>query len=77
MLIGHIEGSTRVLAKDQPEYAQLPILDVATAQGNAMMSAWYPTPEELKSLQNGAPIYLVVMGVVHPPVSIVVGENPL
>lgn len=79
MLIARIEGFTRELAKDQPEYARLPIRDepcdvavgdAVIAQVNAMVSAWEPTPQEVKALVAGGKVYLRVVGTQHPPVAI-------
>jgi hypothetical protein len=39
-----------------------------------MVTAWEPTPEELVRLNQGACIHLVVLGSVHPPVMLEVGE---
>lgn len=82
MLIGHIQNATRVLGApknwDQEKLPcnALPILDVQGAAGPEMISAWEPTPDELAKLVAGAPIYLVVCGVAHPPVALCVGEPP-
>jgi hypothetical protein len=79
MLIARIEGFTRELAKGQPEYARLPIrdepCDIAVGDGeiarvNAMVSAWEPTPQELKALNAGGKVYLRVLGERHPPVAL-------
>lgn len=75
MLIARIEGFTRELAKDQPEYARLPIRDepVEFAPGqvvNGMVSAWEPTPQELAALNAGGKVYLRILGASHPPVSL-------
>lgn len=39
-----------------------------------MISAWQPTPAELKRLNEGKPIFLHIQGVAHPVVSLSVGE---
>lgn len=31
-------------------------------------SAWFPTPEELKLINSGSPVYLTIFGDSHPPV---------
>jgi hypothetical protein len=41
-----------------------------------MQSAWEPSPEELDRLKAGAPIILTVVGRVHPPVEVRVGNTP-
>lgn len=74
MLINRITGATRILAKNQPQYLQLPIRDEPTDSGNAMVSSWQLTPDELERLSQGAPLYLRIMGIVHPPVLLFVGD---
>lgn len=77
MISGRIEGATRELAKDQPEYNRLWIRDVRFEDGsNLMISAWLPTPDELVRMVKGAPVYLSIVGGVHPPVSLRVGKPP-
>lgn len=81
MMIGRIEGCTRVLGKAQG-YLGLPLRDVlihdtVTGPGTpAMETAWLPTPDELARLNAGAPVILRVIGTGHPPVMIDVGEAP-
>ncbi|WP_240733887.1 hypothetical protein [Herbaspirillum huttiense] len=81
MLIKRIEGSTRQLGapadwdgKDM-SCGVLPILDVQTAEGNFMFSAWEPTPPELEALNKGANIVLGVRGTAHPVVSLQVAAD--
>jgi hypothetical protein len=82
MLIGHIQNATRVLGApknwDQEKLpcGALPILDVETPAGPQMVSAWEPTPDEVAKIVAGAPVYLSVIGVAHPPVAVFVGEPP-
>ena len=54
----------------------LAIQDVVSTNGPAMISLWEPTPEELDRLNQGAPVSLMVMGTMHPPVAINVGMVP-
>lgn len=80
MLIEAIEGATRVLGKSQGFFG-LPIRDGTTTErvvGDTpcMVSAWSPTPDELERLNAGARVYLKVLGTVHPPVLLEVGEPP-
>lgn len=78
MLIGHVEGATRILGKGQEDYQGLPVRDFKYPDGRvAMMSAWMPTPAEISRLIRGEAIYLVVMGEQHPPVALVVGDSEL
>lgn len=70
MIIGHIEGATRILQApaDQPDVKPLAIRDVQYEDGSrAVMSAWLPSREELDRLIAGEPVYLVVFGTSMPP----------
>lgn len=79
MIIGRIEGATRVLGKSQG-YLRLPLKDVlinSSVDGPetpAMETAWLPTPDEIERINAGAPVILCVLGVVHPPVMVTVGQ---
>ncbi|TRD21898.1 hypothetical protein [Palleronia caenipelagi] len=81
MLIGHIEGATRTIGKSQG-YLGLPIRDetldcVINGQGTpAMVTAWHPTPDELRALVNGAPVHVRLLGQSHPPIMVSVGPEP-
>jgi hypothetical protein len=81
MLIKAIEGATRVLGKSQG-YLGLPVRDdlidcpVNGPNTPRMMTAWEPTPAELRKIVNGAPIYLSIHGTMPPPVMLLVGEEP-
>lgn len=81
MLIKRIAGATRALGAPADWDGQdmtcdvLPVLDVQTAEGNFMFSAWEPTPPELEALNKGANIILGVRGTVHPVVSVQVGAD--
>lgn len=78
MIIGRIEGTTRVLGKSQG-YLGLPLRDVlvsSTTDGPhtpAMETAWLPTPDEIERINAGAPVILRVLGTSHPPVMVEVG----
>lgn len=81
MLIKCIDGFTRQFGapadwdgKDM-SCGVLPVLDVQTAEGNFMFSAWEPTPPELEALNKGANIILGVRGTVHPVVSVQVAAD--
>jgi len=41
-----------------------------------MISAWQPTPAELKRLNEGCPILLHISGHIHPVVSLTVSTEP-
>lgn len=81
MLIGTIEGVTRIIGKSQG-YLGLPLRDelmnctVNGAGTPAMVTAWQPTPDELARLNAGAAVHLRVLGTVHPPVMVGVGDPP-
>jgi hypothetical protein len=83
MHTGRISGCTRVLGAPQDWDVKvhgpcggLPIRDEITTAGKGMTSAWFPTPDELERILAGAPIYLTVLGINHPPVSMSVGPKP-
>lgn len=46
----------------------------AYADGNIVVTAWTPTPEELVKLNLGEPVYLCVTGQTMPPVSLSIGK---
>jgi hypothetical protein len=81
MIIGRIAGATRIFGKPadmtDAECGALAVRDVEYDGRPAMVSAWYPTPQELFRLSEGAPIYLSIYGNIHPVVSLDVGENKL
>lgn len=78
MIIGRIEGATRVLGKSQG-YLGLPLRDVvinSTVDGPetpAMETAWLPNPDEIERINAGAPVILRILGSAHPPVMVEVG----
>lgn len=84
MNIGTIEGFTTTLGepKDWNEERDgkcmgLPVrMEVINDSLPSLTSAWFPTPEELKNLNLGAPVLLRVIGQQHPPVMLDVGEAP-
>jgi hypothetical protein len=51
------------------------VRDTPTDQGNFMVSAWEPTPQEIEALKNGASLQLWVRGTIHPVVAVVVDET--
>lgn len=81
MIVARVAGATRNLGapKDWDKGRDgvcggLPIRDEVNGSLPCMVSAWQPTPEELARLNEGASIYLHVVGVVHPPVMLSVGQ---
>ena len=65
----HLNNATRTLAKDQPEYNELDVVDIERKDGsNHMLSLWKPTPEELEMLNNNGVVALFILGTEHPPV---------
>ncbi|NTG22034.1 hypothetical protein G6L00_16475 [Agrobacterium rhizogenes] len=82
MQIAMIEGATRIIGKSQG-YLGLPLRDeviscAVDGDGTpAMVTAWLPTPDELARLNAGASVHLRILGTVHPPVMVEVGEPPL
>lgn len=81
MLIGTIEGVTRIIGKSQG-YLGLPLRDeiiscAVNGDGTpSMVTAWQPTPDELARLNAGASVHLRILGTVHPPVMVEVGQAP-
>ena len=67
-----LESPTRTLAKDQPEYMPLDIVDTVEGGVPMMSSAWTPSSEELAALNRGEHVTLVVIGTQHPPVNVFV-----
>lgn len=81
MHIGMVEGCTRVIGKSQG-YMGLPLRDelihcsVNGQNTPAMITAWFPTPEEIAAIAAGAPVHLRILGAQHPPVMIETGPIP-
>lgn len=81
MEFGRIQGCTRVLGKSQGYYG-LPVRDelqndtVTGPDTPVMVTAWFPSPDELAALNAGAAIHLKIVGTAHPPVMIGVGDTP-
>jgi hypothetical protein len=81
MMIGRIEGATRVLGQSQG-YLGLPVRDelvrctVGGERTSVMVTAWIPSPEEIAAIVAGASIHLRILGTGHPPVMMSVGEPP-
>lgn len=81
MLSGHIERTTRIIGKPQG-YIGLSVRDevilekINGADTPCMVTAWFPTPDEVERIIAGAPIYLHVLGTAHPPVMLDVGAVP-
>lgn len=81
MEIGRIADATRTVGKSQG-YMGLPIRDEiincsVNGEGTpSMVTAWFPTPDELKALQAGAPIHVSIIGISHPPIMLRVGSLP-
>lgn len=70
------KNATRVLAENQDEYLNLPIVDAPMKNGaNVMLSLWRPTPEELQAINDGACVTLGIVGRQHPPVMIFVDTD--
>lgn len=82
MNIEKILAATRTLGKPKDwdntldgECVGLPIRDGLFNGSSAMYSAWKPDAEDLAALNRGACVILAVCGSMHPPVSVMVGEN--
>lgn len=81
MQIGRISNATRVIGKSQG-YAGLPLRDEpvnCSVNGHgtpSMVTAWLPTPKEIEAIVAGAPVHVRILGTVHPPIMVEVGEIP-
>ena len=80
MNIGRIQGTTRVLGKDQG-YLALPVRDEIldcppVGRVPTMTTSWEPTPDELQKIAEGAPVYVRIFGINHPPIMVYVGDPP-
>ncbi|MGD9613796.1 MAG: hypothetical protein AB7H90_01215 [Alphaproteobacteria bacterium] len=81
MLIGRIPGATRVLGQSQG-YFGLPVRDELIHESvngpgtPCMVTAWEPTPDELARLVRGAAVHVRILGNVHPPIIVEVGDPP-
>ncbi len=81
MQVGAIEGATRVVGKSQG-YLGLPVRDelincsVNGPNTPSMMTAWIPTPEDLRALNAGAAIHVRILGTLPPPMNVLVGSPP-
>lgn len=73
MLIGHIRNANCILKgpSSMENCSDLPVVK----KDGMMVSAWMPTPAELKLLNDGQPVYLFVWGERHPPVALAVPEE--
>lgn len=81
MQIGRIAGTTRVVGKSQG-FIGLPLRDekvddTVTGEGTpCMVTAWFPTPDELHAIVMGAAIHVRLYGTQHPPIMLSVGPLP-
>lgn len=77
MQVGHIRNSNFCYtAPEGMDNCQDLHVRVTEEQGiRIITSAWFPTPDELKRMQAGQPIYLHVYGSGHPVVSMSVPED--
>ena len=71
MLMGIIEGANCQALGNGDDVADLMVINT----GDGFVSAWFPTPEELAALNMGAPVYLHILGKVHPPVYVGVKQE--
>ncbi|WP_029002745.1 hypothetical protein [Azorhizobium doebereinerae] len=81
MQIGHVDGATRIAGESQG-YQGLPIRDeiincsVGGEGTPAMITAWFPTPDEIARIVAGAPVLSSIIGTTHPPIMLTVGAPP-
>jgi hypothetical protein len=75
MMINVIENCTRHI-DCLDNYLSLPLQNKIMNDVPQIMTSWQPTPTELAQLAAGAPIYLIMRGIAHPPVLLIVGVAP-
>ena len=81
MIGAHIKGATRILGKAQG-YLGLSVRDemihdkVNGPGTPSMTTAWEPTPAEMEAIARGALVHVRILGEVHPPIMVEVGEPP-
>lgn len=78
MIINRIDKATRVLGAPpgQEDTVQgLPVREVMSSIGRAMVSSWEPSADELRRLNAGEPVQLWIYGFSHPVVSLSVGVD--
>jgi hypothetical protein len=81
MQSGRIANATRFIGKSQG-YHGLAVRDETincTVNGPdtpVMVTAWFPTPKELAALNAGAPVHVRILGAMHPPIMVDVGDIP-
>jgi hypothetical protein len=80
MQIDRVDGCTRVCGKAQG-FLGLPLRDeTLDVEGvglvNQMVTAWFPTPEELEALNAGAPVHVKIWGNSPPPMMVETGDKP-
>lgn len=71
MLMASIEGANCLMKGDGDKVADLRVIRTE----DTFISAWTPTPDELKALNSGAPVYLFIYGNSHPPVYVGVKQE--
>lgn len=78
MLIRRINGADVLFSApaDANGCAGLSVRRVDTPAGRFVVSAWEPTPDEMRRIVAGEPIYLWVRGSGHPVVSLTVAGDP-
>jgi len=85
VIVGAIEGANHCFGKpdsmtDKECFSLRVRVERVEFEGGMttqFVSAWYPTPDELKRLNEGAAVHLGIVGGGHPPVWLAVGESPL
>lgn len=70
-----LKNPTRTVGKEQIEYRSLDIVDTKYGTTPVMISYWRPSLDELERLNDGETLKLSILGTVHPPVLVQIG-NP-
>lgn len=83
MLPGRIEGANAKLSQpsgwDTTTRGPVAALHVRKANTNAgpvIMSAWFPSIDEINAIQAGAPVIITIVGSSQPVMGVGVGKTP-
>jgi len=66
-------SESNVVMRRPPEMSEEQCMDIhAFSSGQAVITCWRPTPEELVKLNLGEPLWLHIVGATMPPVALTV-----
>jgi hypothetical protein len=62
---------------DLPHMLHTMINDSVTGpETPTMETCWFPNPDEIERIRQGAPIYVRLVGIAHPPIMVIIGNPP-